>query len=114
MPSMPGPAAAPPTWPLPPGGSGHRAHPHRRRRRAAATARTEVFRLSPEQAIIQTIDFFTPIVDDPWTYGAIAAANSMSDVYAMGGDVLLALNIAAFPETLPPDVLTAIFEGGAA
>jgi len=72
-----------------------------------------VFRLSPEQAIIQTVDFFTPIVNDPWTYGAIAAANSMSDVYAMGGDVLLALNVAAFPDTLPAETLSAIFEGGA-
>ena len=72
-----------------------------------------VFRLSPDLAIVQTIDFFTPIVDDPWTYGAIAAANSMSDVYAMGGDVKLALNVAALPEDLPPAVVTAIFEGGA-
>jgi selenide,water dikinase len=72
-----------------------------------------VFRLSPEQAIIQTIDFFTPIVDDPWTYGAIAAANSMSDVYAMGGDVLLALNVAAFPQSLDPAVVSAVFEGAA-
>ena len=73
-----------------------------------------VYRLAPDMAIIQTIDFFTPIVDDPWTYGAIAAANSMSDVYAMGGEVLLALYVAAFPENLPADVMTAIFEGGAA
>jgi len=73
-----------------------------------------VYRLSDELAIIQTVDFFTPIVDDPWTYGAIAAANSMSDVYAMGGEVLLALNVAAFPETLAPAIMTAIFEGGAA
>ncbi len=72
-----------------------------------------VYRLSVDLAIIQTVDFFTPIVDDPWTYGAIAAANSMSDVYAMGGDVLLALNIAAFPESLPAEVMAAIFEGGA-
>ena len=71
-----------------------------------------VYRLSDDLAIIQTVDFFTPIVDDPWTYGAIAAANSMSDVYAMGGDVLLALNIAAFPEDLAPEVLRAVFEGG--
>src|SRR4051794_12465507 len=48
-----------------------------------------VYRLAPDMAIVQTVDFFTPIVDDPWTYGAIAAANSMSDVYAMGGTVLL-------------------------
>lgn len=72
-----------------------------------------VYRLSDEQAMIQTVDFFTPVVDDPYTYGAIAAANSMSDVYAMGGDVLMALNIAAFPEDLSPSVITRIFEGGA-
>src|SRR5215213_2883833 len=72
-----------------------------------------VYRLSDEQAIIQTVDFFPPVVDDPFTYGAIAAANSMSDVYAMGGDVLFALNIAAFPSDLPTDLLAAIFEGGA-
>src|SRR5579884_2005196 len=72
-----------------------------------------VYRLSPEQALIETVDFFPPVVDDPFTYGAIAAANSMSDVYAMGGDVLFALNIAAFPADLPPAILTAIFEGGA-
>ncbi len=72
-----------------------------------------VFRLSADRAIIQTVDFFPPVVDDPFTYGAIAAANSMSDVYAMGGDVLLALNIAAFPADLPGEILSAIFEGGA-
>ena len=72
-----------------------------------------VYRLSADLAIIQTVDFFTPIVDDPWTYGAVAAANSMSDVYAMGGDILLALNVAAFPDDLSPEVLTAVFEGGA-
>lgn len=71
-----------------------------------------VYRLSPDQAIIQTVDFFPPVVDDPFTYGAIAAANSVSDVYAMGGDVLFALNVAAFPDDLPPDILTRIFEGG--
>ena len=73
-----------------------------------------IYRVAPGVAIIQTVDFFTPIVDDPWTYGAIAAANSMSDVYAMGGDVLLALNVAGFPETLPAATITAIFEGAAA
>jgi selenide,water dikinase len=72
-----------------------------------------VYRLSDEQALIQTVDFFTPVVDDPYTYGAIAAANSMSDVFAMGGDVLMALNIAAFPEDLPAQVIARIFEGGA-
>ena len=64
-----------------------------------------VYRLDAEHALVQTVDFFPPVVDDPYTYGAIAAANSMSDVYAMGGEVLLALNIAAFPDTLPPEVL---------
>jgi selenide,water dikinase len=73
-----------------------------------------VFRLAPDQAIVQTVDFFTPIVDDPWTYGAIAAANSMSDVYAMGGEVLFALNVAGFPGDLPAHIITAIFEGAAA
>jgi selenide, water dikinase len=72
-----------------------------------------VYRLAPGLAIVQTVDFFTPIVDDPWTYGAIAAANSMSDVYAMGGTVLLALNVAGFPENLPTEMVTAIFQGAA-
>ncbi len=66
-----------------------------------------------DRAIIQTVDFFAPVVDDPYTYGAIAAANSMSDVYAMGGEVLFALNIAAFPDDLPRDVVTEIVRGGA-
>ena len=57
-----------------------------------------VFRLSAEEALIGTLDFFTPIVDDPYLYGSIAAANSLSDVYAMGGEPLFALAIAAFPE----------------
>ncbi len=73
-----------------------------------------VYILAEDLAIVQTVDFFTPIVDDPYTYGAISAANSLSDVYAMGGDVILALNVAALPEDLPSRVLTAIFEGGAA
>ena len=64
--------------------------------------------------LIKTTDFFTPIVDDPWTYGAIAAVNSMSDVYAMGGEVLFALNIAGFPDSLSFDVITQIFAGAAA
>lgn len=72
-----------------------------------------VYKLSDELALIQTVDFFTPIVDDPYTYGAIAAANSMSDVYAMGGEVLMALNVAAFPESLPRAIIERIFEGGA-
>lgn len=73
-----------------------------------------VYKLSDGQAIVQTVDFFPPVVDDAYLYGAIAAANSMSDVFAMGGDVLLGLNIAAFPDNLPLDILTRIFEGGAA
>jgi len=72
-----------------------------------------VYRISREQAIIQTVDFFPPVVDDPYDYGAIAAANAMSDVYAMGGEVLLALNVAAFPETLPVEVINEILRGGA-
>jgi len=62
---------------------------------------------------VQTVDFFPPVVDDAWTYGAIAAANAMSDVYAMGGEVVLCLNIAGFPEDLPPEVITDVFRGGA-
>jgi selenide,water dikinase len=72
-----------------------------------------VYRIAPDLAIVQTVDFFTPIVDDPWTYGAIAASNSMSDVYAMGGTVLFALNVAGFPENLPAEMITAIFQGAA-
>lgn len=72
-----------------------------------------VYRLSDEVAVIQTLDFFTPVVDDPYDYGAIAAANAMSDVYAMGGEVVLALNICGFPPDLPPEVITEILRGGA-
>jgi selenide, water dikinase len=72
-----------------------------------------VYRLNAEQAIIQTVDFFPPIVDDPYCYGGVAAANSMSDVYAMGGRVLLALNVAGFPKGFPPEVIARIFQGGA-
>lgn len=72
-----------------------------------------VFRLSAEQALIQTTDFFTPVVDDPYTYGAIAAANALSDVFAMGGEVLLALNIAGKPEALPTSILAEVMAGGA-
>ncbi len=72
-----------------------------------------VYRLNSRTAIVATLDFFAPVVDDPYTYGAIAAANAMSDVFAMGGEVLLALNIAAFPEDLAPAAQTAILRGGA-
>jgi selenide,water dikinase len=72
-----------------------------------------VYRLTDDLAIIQTVDFFPPVVDDPYQFGAIAAANAMSDVYAMGGEVLMALNIAGFPEDLDPEILARIFLGGA-
>jgi selenide, water dikinase len=72
-----------------------------------------VYRVTDEVAIVETVDFFPPIVDDPYTYGAIAAANSMSDVYAMGGEVLFALNVAGFPRDLPKEIVSAIFRGGA-
>ncbi|MFP5341789.1 MAG: selenide, water dikinase SelD [Candidatus Limnocylindria bacterium] len=73
-----------------------------------------VYRLGDDLAVIGTVDFFPPVVDDPRTYGEIAAANALSDVFAMGGRVLFALSIAAFPEALPRDVLAAIFEGASA
>ncbi len=72
-----------------------------------------VWRLDDEHAIIQTVDFFQPIVDDAYTFGAIAAANAMSDVYAMGGEVLMALAIANLPEDFPPELIGEIFRGGA-
>lgn len=72
-----------------------------------------VIRLSPELALIQTLDFFTPIVDNPYDFGRIAAANALSDVYAMGGVPLTAMNILCFPiKELPGDVLTEILRGG--
>jgi selenide,water dikinase len=72
-----------------------------------------VYQLDDETAVVQTLDFFPPVVDDPWTFGAIAAANAMSDVYAMGGEVILALNIAGIPEDLPHEIFSEIFRGGA-
>jgi len=72
-----------------------------------------VYQLNAQQAIIHTVDFFTPVVDDPYDYGAIAAANAMSDVYAMGGEVLFALNIGAFPAQMAPAIITDILRGGA-
>jgi selenide, water dikinase len=72
-----------------------------------------VYRLSDDLALVQTVDFFTPIVDDPYDFGRIAAANALSDVYAMGGRPLTALNLVAFPlERLGGDVLGAILRGG--
>jgi selenide,water dikinase len=72
-----------------------------------------VYKISDEVATIQTLDFFTPMVDDPYTFGQIAAANSLSDVYAMGGKPLVALNIVCFPNCLSIDVLGEILKGGA-
>ena len=72
-----------------------------------------VFRLSPDLALVQTVDFFTPIVDDPFTFGAIAAANSLSDVYAMGGTPLTALSILAWPGSGDLEDLEEILQGGA-
>jgi selenide,water dikinase len=72
-----------------------------------------VWRLDDSRALVVTTDFFTPIVDDPYDYGAIAAANSISDIYAMGGKPFLALNIVALPEDLPSDIASAILRGGA-
>jgi selenide,water dikinase len=73
-----------------------------------------VYRVSDDLAIIGTLDFFPPLVDDPRTFGEIAAANAMSDVFAMGGRVLFALSIAAFPEELPRDVISEVFAGASA
>jgi selenide,water dikinase len=72
-----------------------------------------VWRLDDERALIATTDFFTPVVDDPYDYGAIAAANALSDVYAMGGQPFLALNIAALPPNLPVEISAEILRGGA-
>ena len=72
-----------------------------------------VWQLDSERALVVTTDFFTPVVDDPYDYGAIAAANSLSDVYAMGGVPFLALNIAALPPDLPNDISAEIVRGGA-
>jgi selenide,water dikinase len=72
-----------------------------------------VYQMSDDLALVQTVDFFPPVVDDPYLYGAIAAANSLSDVFAMGGEPMFALNIAAWPDDLPLDILSEIFRGGA-
>ena len=72
-----------------------------------------VYRLSPDMAMIQTVDFFPPVVDDPYTFGQIAAANALSDVYAMGGTPTLAMNLLAFPSCLPVEAVGEILAGGA-
>jgi selenide,water dikinase len=73
-----------------------------------------VYRLSETQALVQTVDFITPVVDDPFTYGQIAAANALSDIWAMGGQPLTALNVTCFPSSLDPGILNAILRGGLA
>lgn len=72
-----------------------------------------VYKINEDTAIIQTLDFFTPVVDDPYTFGQIAAANSLSDIYAMGGKPTVAMNIVCFPNCLPIEVLGEILKGGA-
>jgi selenide,water dikinase len=71
-----------------------------------------VYLLNPEMAMVQTVDFFTPIVDDPYTFGQIAAANSLSDVYAMGGKPVSSLSIVGFPDKGDPEILEQIIHGG--
>src|SRR5213593_3723949 len=74
-----------------------------------------VYRLDRHRALVQTVDFFTPIVDDPFAYGQIAAANALSDVFAMGGRPLTALNVVGFPADLvSPKTVSAILRGGLA
>jgi len=73
-----------------------------------------IYQLGPDLALVSTTDFFPPLVDDPADFGAIAAANACSDVFAMGGRVVTALNVAAFPETLPRAAIAAIFDAAAA
>lgn len=72
-----------------------------------------VYRLSKDQAVVETVDFFPPVLDDPYAYGQVAAANAMSDIWAMGAKALFALNLVAFPKDLPLEVLRAILAGGA-
>lgn len=72
-----------------------------------------VYKLNDEQAIVTTTDFFPPVVDDPYDFGAIAAANALSDIYAMGAEPLFAINLVAFPDNLAQDVLREVLRGGA-
>ena len=71
-----------------------------------------VYRISEDTAIVQTLDFFPPMVEDPYIFGQIAAANALSDIYAMGGDVRTALNIVCFPEKMDLNILGKIMQGG--
>ncbi len=72
-----------------------------------------VYRIADDLAIVETVDFFPPVVDDPWTWGAVAAVNAMSDVYAMGGEVLFALAVAGFPRDFDKKIIAEVFRGGA-
>src|SRR5918911_60047 len=72
-----------------------------------------VYRVNDQQAVISTTDFFPPVVDDPYVFGAIAAANALSDVYAMGGQVLMAINLVAWPNDLDSALLSEVLRGGA-
>ena len=71
-----------------------------------------VYQIAPDQALVQTVDFFTPIVDDPYTFGQIAATNSLSDIYAMGGKPLTSLALVCFPEKADLEILERILAGG--
>src|SRR5213592_3769007 len=71
-----------------------------------------VYRITADVAIVATVDFFPPVVDDPWTWGAISATNSMSDVFAMGGEVLFALAVAGFPREMSKAIIAEVFRGG--
>ena len=79
----------------------------------AAADDAAVYQLNEDQAVVSTVDFFPPVVDDPYDFGAIAAANALSDIYAMGGEALLAINLVAFPDTLDKSILREILRGGA-
>ena len=72
-----------------------------------------VYRVGPDLAIVETVDFFPPVVDDAYTWGAISVVNAMSDVYAMGGEVLFALAVAGFPRDFPKPLIAEVFRGGA-
>src|SRR5687768_9447689 len=72
-----------------------------------------VYRMAPDVAVVQTVDFFPPVVDDAYTWGAVAAVNAMSDVYAMGGEVMFALAVAGFPKDFDRALIAEVFRGGA-
>ena len=71
-----------------------------------------VYKISDDLALVQTVDFFPPVADDPYTFGAIAAANALSDIYAMGGEPKLALNIMAIPKAMPKEAVHQLLRGG--